>query len=105
MSESLSKCTLPSALVVAWLVQLLQHTQARICLWSPTVPEIVLVLATFSCPPPHGTKEILFFIKVYLIYSVSGIQQNDSVIYTYILFQILFHYSYYKILNIVPCAV
>ena len=32
---------------------------------------------------------------------ISGIQESDSVTY---IFQILFHCSYYKILNIVPCA-
>ena len=49
-----------------------------------------------------------------MIYSVSCVQQNDSVmyicmqtvcVYIDILFQILFHYSYYKILNIIPCAI
>ena len=35
---------------------------------------------------------------------VSGVQQSDSFIYTYlsILFQILFPYRLYKILNILP---
>ena len=32
----------------------------------------------------------------------SGVQQIDSNIYIYILFQILFLMGYYKILNIVP---
>ena len=37
-----------------------------------------------------------FFIEVQLIYNVvlvSGVQQSDSVIYIYILFQVLFHYG------------
>ena len=34
----------------------------------------------------------VFLIQVYLIYSVSGVQQSDSVIHMYILFRILFHY-------------
>ena len=39
-------------------------------------------------------KTLNFLIEVELIYSVSGVQQSDSVmhIYLYILFQILFHY-------------
>ena len=36
---------------------------------------------------------------------VSGIQQSDSVMHVYILFPILFHYSYCKILNIVSCVI
>ena len=42
-----------------------------------------------------------------MIYSVSGIQQSDSVINThiFILFQILYLYRYYMILGSVPCAI
>ena len=46
------------------------------------------------------------FIEVQLISNVvlvSGIQQSDSVLYIYIIFQITFHYN--KILNIVPRAI
>ena len=56
---------------------------------------------------------IVCFLKLYwdtVIYNVvlvSGVQQSDSVIHIHIsiLFQIIFFYSYYKILNRVPCAV
>ena len=34
----------------------------------------------------------MLFIEVELIYDVSGVQQRDSVIHIYILFQSLFHY-------------
>ena len=48
---------------------------------------------------------LLFFkIEVSLIYNValvSGVQQSDS--YIYILLNIFFHY--YRVLNIVPCAI
>ena len=47
-----------------------------------------------------------FLIEVELIYNsvlVSGVQQSDSVIYTYtFLFSII---GYYKVLNVVPCAI
>ena len=38
---------------------------------------------------------------------VSRVQQSDSVthLHVYILFQILFHLSYYRILNRAPCAI
>ena len=45
----------------------------------------------------------LFLIEIYLIYSVSGEEHNDSFIY--ILFQFFPIIGYYKILNIVPCAI
>ena len=49
------------------------------------------------------------FIEVYLIYNVllvSGIQQSDSVIHIYLSFIRFFSIiGYYKILNIVPCAI
>ena len=41
---------------------------------------------------------------IYNVMLVSGIQQSDSVIYIYILFQILFLIGYYKILSTVPCS-
>ena len=44
----------------------------------------------------------LFFITVELIYNVSGIQQSNSYIFFFRFFSII---GYYKILNIVPCAV
>ena len=57
----------------------------------------------------------LFFIEVQLIYNVAlitAVQQSDSGIYTHIyiythtLFKIFFStVVYYKILNIVPCAI
>ena len=40
---------------------------------------------------------------IYDIVLVSGIHPSDSVIHTF--FQILFLIGYYKILNIVPCAI
>ena len=54
-------------------------------------------------PEPFGTLVcffliilfVYFFIEVELIYNVvlvSSVQQSDSVIHIYILFQILFHY-------------
>ena len=56
--------------------------------------------------------KILLFLKieVRLIYSVSGVQQSDSVIYIYMcVYVFLFRFfsitAYYKILNIVPCAI
>ena len=45
----------------------------------------------------------LVFIEVELIYNivlVSGVQQSDSVF-----LKIIFHYSYYKVMGIIPCAV
>ena len=36
-----------------------------------------------------------------MIYTVSGVQQSDSVLYIYIFFSII---GYYNILSIVPCA-
>ena len=54
-------------------------------------------------------KKIKKKIEVQLIYNivlVSGIQQSDSVIHMYIFFFRFFSIiDYYKILNIVPCAV
>ena len=64
-----------------------------------------------SSPGPPGT---LFLIEVQLIYNivlVSGVQQSDSVIHTYIciyLYSFFLFFSvivYYKILNTIPCAV
>ena len=43
------------------------------------------------------------FIEVELIYSVSGVQQSDSNIYSF--FRFFSITGYYKILNIVPCAI
>ena len=48
------------------------------------------------------------FIEILLIYSavlVSGVWQSDSVIHIYILFRFFFIIGYYKILNIVSCAI
>ena len=67
----------------------------------------------FKAYPTFGSKYSIlhtsfFKIEVELIYNVvlvSGVQKSDSVIHIYILFQILFHDSYYKILNIVSCAI
>ena len=55
----------------------------------------------------------LLKIEIQLIYNVvliSGIQQSDSVIHTYIYIYIFFFrffsiIGYYKILSIVPCAI
>ena len=51
-----------------------------------------------------------FLLEVYLIYNamlVSGIQQSDSVIHTYvcIFFRFFSLIGYYKILSIVPCTI
>ena len=73
-------------------------------------------LSSWYLPPVEGIRKeltsflfpLFFFFKkieVQLIYNVVlvfGIQQSDLVIHIYILFQILF---YYKIMNIVPCAI
>ena len=56
--------------------------QNRAKVWSYTCPFYFYVL--------------IYFIEVYLIYNivlVSDIQQSDSVIHIYILFQILFDYG------------
>ena len=60
-------------------------------------------------------KSLFFFfflfllIELWLIYNVvldSGVQQSDSVIFIYIFFFRFFSIiGYYKILNIVPCAI
>jgi len=49
-------------------------------------------------------------MKVKLIYSVSGVQQSDSVICTYMcvyvcVFRLFSIIGYYRILNIVPYAI
>ena len=48
---------------------------------------------------------VLLKYSWFIVLLVSGIQQNDSDIYRCILFQILSFIGYYKILNIVPCAI
>ena len=49
---------------------------------------------------------LIYFIEVWLTYSVSGAQRGDSVIHVHILFLRLFSIiGYYKILTIVPCAI
>ena len=51
---------------------------------------------------------IYLFIGVELIYNVvliTAVQQSDSVTRIYILFQFFSIKVYYKILNIVPCAI
>ena len=51
-------------------------------------------------------KKILVEIQlVYNIVLVSGIQQSDSVIHIHNLFRLFSIISYYKILNILPCAI
>ena len=46
-----------------------------------------------------------FLTEVLLIYSVSGTQQSDSAIHLYLLFFRFFSItSYYKMLDLVPCA-
>ena len=48
----------------------------------------------------------IFFIEVWLTYSVSGAQQGDPVIHKHTLFFRLFSITgYYKILTIVPCVI
>ena len=44
---------------------------------------------------------------IYNVVLISGVQQSDSVIHIhiFILFQILSHIDYHRILNIVPCAI
>ena len=70
-----------------------------------------LFLCPVTAPPPLPALFFLnFLIGVELIYNVvlvSGVQQNDSVIhmYTYLFFFRFFSIiGYYKILNVVPCA-
>ena len=46
----------------------------------------------------------LFFKLIYNVVLVSGVQQSDSFMHIYILFHIPFM-VYYRILNIVPCAI
>ena len=52
---------------------------------------------------------LIYLIEVYLIYNVvliSTVQQSDSVMHRYIFFFIFFSIMvYYRILNIVPCAI
>ena len=48
--------------------------------------------------------------EVWLIYKVSGIQQSDSIIHIYMVYVYSFSDSfsiigYYKVLNLVPCAI
>ena len=49
-------------------------------------------------------SEVLFFTETLLVHNVSDVQQNDAVIHIYFLvsFSII---GYYKLLNIVPCAI
>ena len=47
---------------------------------------------------------ICFFIGVYLSYNVLGVLQNDPYIYIFC-FSFFSIIGYYKIVNIVPCAV
>ena len=49
--------------------------------------------------------DILFFFKLYLIHNVlvSSIQQNNC--YAYVFFRFFYIIDYYRILNIVPCAI
>ena len=44
---------------------------------------------------------------IYNVVLVSGVKQSDSVTYIhiFILFQIFFHVSYYRVWNGVPCAI
>ena len=68
-----------------------------------------------SVHKPKGRALFYFFIEVLLIYSVvfvSGVQQSDLVIHIYVcvcthilLFRVFSMLSYYKILNVVPCAI
>ena len=47
-------------------------------------------------------KNLLFYLKlIYYVMLVSGVQQSDSDFF----FHILFHYRFYEILSIVPCAI
>ena len=62
--------------------------------------------------PKEASVKVYYslFIEVYLIYNVlvSGVQQSDSVIYTYRSFFFFIFFSlvaYYKISSIVPCAI
>ena len=48
----------------------------------------------------------IYFTDVYLIYNVvliSTVQQSDSVIHIYFI-SVFFSIAYYRILNILPCA-
>ena len=51
---------------------------------------------------------LFFLIEAQLIYKVvlvSRVQQNDSDIHIYILFQILSIIDYYKVVSTVPCVI
>ena len=53
-------------------------------------------------------KKNLFCIEVLLIYNfvlVSGVQQNNSGIHIYFFSDFFSFIDYYKILNVVPCAI
>ena len=61
-----------------------------------------------------SSNALSFFLKIYveLIYNivlVSGVQQSESVIYLYThiynFFRLFSIIDYYKILNIIPCAI
>ena len=63
----------------------------------PTFLEAILFLYSF-----------FFLIEIQLIYNVvlvSSVQQSDSDIQIYILFQILSIIDYYKVSSIVPCVI
>ena len=74
------------------------------------IHQLILIFLLRSCD--SGILSFFFLIEIYLIYSivlVSGIQQSDSVmyvcVYIYIYFRLFSITGYYKILNIVPCAI
>ena len=54
---------------------------------------------------------VFFFFTIisetllYNVVLVSAVQQSESVLYVYIVFRLSSIIGYYKILNIVPCAV
>ena len=69
----------------------------------------IFLTSSFFSSKPFICFLIYFFIEVQLIYNVvlvSGAQQSDSVIHIYLFFFRFFSIiGYYRILNIVPCAI
>ena len=72
-----------------------------------TAPKAVTALRPALNLGPNS-KILKKKIEVQLIYNVvlvPGVQQSDSVIYTILFFIFFYMMIYYRILNIVPCAI
>ena len=88
-------------------VKFLEPEQASSC--TPRLRGSCSLLAVFPSVVSTATRVLFFFflMEVELIYHVvlvSGIKQSDSVIYIYF-FRLFSIIGYYKILNVVPCAI